>query len=188
MVFGPLPTQPCKKCATPIPTFIVIDGVKRYHRRRKYCFVCNPFDSRAGRTIDGERQRQATHRTCRRCTRRLPVEEFHLTNTQRGYKNSYCKTCQTVRVRTSRQRFKDECIAYKGGKCMECGYDKCRDTLDFHHLGEKEFQLSRYQRCTLTDEVKAELDRCRLLCANCHREVHADPSSFKGFISVGRPT
>jgi len=173
MVFRALPQEPCAKCGEDIPTFILVEGHKRYHRRRKYCFVCNPFGTRTGRTIEGEKQRNAEERTCRRCGHTFPSSEFPTNNTQRGYKNSYCKTCQAKGVRNSRQRFKAECVIYKGGRCESCGYDRCVAALDFHHLGPKEFQLSRYYRCVLNEEVKAELDRCQLLCATCHREAHA---------------
>ena len=64
-------------------------------------------------------------------------------------------------------------IAYKGGKCQMCGYDKCERELEFHHLdpSEKDFGISK----TLTRSVaslKEEVDKCILLCSNCHAEEH----------------
>ena len=181
MAAHPLPPRPCAQCGSDIPTFILVDGHKRYHRGRKYCFTCNPFDTYRGWTIAGAIQRAAPLRTCKRCQGEFPADDFHNCNTKRGYKNSYCKKCQTIRVRTSRQRFKDECIAYKGGKCERCGYDRCRDAFDFHHRDSltKEFQVSRHPRCYLDQGVKDELDKCALLCATCHREAHADASAFR---------
>jgi len=181
MAAHPLPPRPCAQCGKDIPTFILVDGHKRYHRGRKYCFDCNPFDSYRGRTISGALQRDAPIRTCRRCKADLSADDFHTNNRNRGYKNSYCKDCQTARIRRGRQQFKDECIAYKGGRCESCGYDRCRDALDFHHRdpSAKEFKLSKHPRKVLDQTLKDELDKCSLLCSNCHREEHADPNAFR---------
>lgn len=183
MVFKAVSTGICEKCGQPIPVFTVVDGHKRYHRGRRLCFVCFPFRHKKHPWVN---QHGGTHRICRSPhhvgENSLPISDFPMMSTKRGYRNSYCRTCQTIRVRTSRQRFKDECIAYKGGRCEKCGYDRCRDALEFHHLGEKEFQLSRYPLNALNDRVRKELDKCRLVCSNCHREAHAAPESFRASV------
>ena len=72
-----------------------------------------------------------------------------------------------------RQRIKKQCIEYLGGKCENCGYDKCTAALDFHHkdMNEKEFNISGGSLKSF-EKLKPELDKCILLCANCHREIH----------------
>ena len=68
-----------------------------------------------------------------------------------------------------------ELIEYKGGKCECCGYKKNMAALEFHHIHpeEKEFQLdARHLSNTHIDKLKKEIDKCMLLCANCHREIH----------------
>jgi len=74
-----------------------------------------------------------------------------------------------------RRRMKLKAIAYKGGKCLVCGYDRCARALAFHHLdpSEKEFSISAEGACRTWARVQAELDKCALLCGNCHEEVHA---------------
>ena len=64
-------------------------------------------------------------------------------------------------------------VEYKGGKCEICGYDKCVDALEFHHLNpdEKEFGLSNVDTRALSI-LKKEADKCILICSNCHREIH----------------
>jgi hypothetical protein len=66
-------------------------------------------------------------------------------------------------------------IDYKGGKCQICGYNKCLDVLEFHHLNtsEKDFGISQKGYTRSWIKVKIELDKCVMLCANCHREIHA---------------
>ena len=65
-------------------------------------------------------------------------------------------------------------IEYKGGKCVKCGYNKCNAALDFHHLDptQKEFNLGSHGHTRSWERMKVELDKCILLCANCHREIH----------------
>lgn len=76
-------------------------------------------------------------------------------------------------VRQGQDRVRDLKIEY-GGKCSYCGYDKCLDALQFHHLDptEKEFHLGQGRGKKL-ETIKAELDKCVLLCSNCHIEEHA---------------
>lgn len=68
-----------------------------------------------------------------------------------------------------------ELVKSRGGKCKLCGYDRNIAVLEFHHINpdEKEFQLDmRHLSNTSLERLKEEADKCQLLCANCHREVH----------------
>lgn len=79
-------------------------------------------------------------------------------------------------VKTWRQNTKRRMVQSMGGKCVICNYDRCPEALDFHHIDpfQKDFQmgdiLASPQRWTI---IVAELKKCVLLCANCHRELHA---------------
>lgn len=86
-----------------------------------------------------------------------------------------------VEVKTSpssayirRAELKLRCVQYLGGKCEACGYCRCREALEFHHRNPrlKDFSVSRARNMGWV-KIRAELDKCLLLCANCHREVHA---------------
>ena len=87
-----------------------------------------------------------------------------------------CRKCTIDAVDKRRRIIKLKAIEYKGGKCQneECGYSKCVDALEFHHLDpkEKNFSLSKTGFTRGWVEIKTELDKCILLCANCHREAH----------------
>jgi 5-methylcytosine-specific restriction endonuclease McrA len=67
------------------------------------------------------------------------------------------------------------CIDYKGGKCEVCGYSKHPSALEFHHKNpvEKKFEIGDSKNSVSKKVLQKELDKCALLCANCHREVHA---------------
>lgn len=88
----------------------------------------------------------------------------------RGKGKFICKSCVTNRRRFAH---KLKCIEYLGGKCIRCGYNKFAEVLEFHHRNpqEKLFQISG-NHCRKWEDVKTELDKCDLLCANCHREKH----------------
>lgn len=79
---------------------------------------------------------------------------------------------EAIRKRLGRRKLKAEAVRYKGGRCQRCGYDRCLAALVFHHRdrSKKEFHLSLTQKTKL-DSVKGELDKCDLLCSNCHAEV-----------------
>lgn len=64
-----------------------------------------------------------------------------------------------------------------GGCCEICGYDKCIGSLQFHHKDptKKSFKLADIQRNISKygmDVVTLEVQKCKLLCANCHGEYH----------------
>ncbi len=78
-------------------------------------------------------------------------------------------------VARRRKKLREQTVEYKGGKCMFCGYDRYLGALDFHHLNseDKEFGISKDGITRSWKRVKKELDKCILVCSNCHREVHA---------------
>lgn len=95
-------------------------------------------------------------------------------NTDRG--GHYCVRCYSAqRKRERRAEIKHKAIKYKGGSCAKCGYDADISALEFHHVdpSAKEFNISKHALGKPWKEVKQELNKCILLCANCHREVHS---------------
>lgn len=70
-----------------------------------------------------------------------------------------------------RRWLKKVLVESKGGKCEVCGYDRCIRSLQFHHIdpNTKDFDLSRGTYSY--EKMKAEIDKCMLLCANCHGEA-----------------
>jgi hypothetical protein len=86
-----------------------------------------------------------------------------------------CLKCAVDAVQNRRIKLKEMSVEYKGGKCEVCGYDKCKDALDFHHRdpSQKEFGIGVKGYTRAWAKVKEELDKCMLVCANCHRELHS---------------
>jgi len=59
----------------------------------------------------------------------------------------------------------------KSGGCAICGYKKCLSALAFHHVGGS--KVDKVSSLQSISAVRNEIDKCVLLCANCHAEVHA---------------
>lgn len=74
----------------------------------------------------------------------------------------------------NRKKTKAKAIEYLGGKCCLCGYNKCSASLDFHHVdpSTKEFGIGAKGLTRSWEKTKIELDKCILVCKNCHGELH----------------
>ena len=85
-----------------------------------------------------------------------------------------CKKCAAEAVQRRRDKTKELLVEYKGGKCEICGYDRCIGALEFHHINpeEKEFGIGQKGYTRSIEKNKEEVDKCILVCANCHREIH----------------
>ena len=85
-------------------------------------------------------------------------------------------------VTRRRRKLKQMVVDHKGGKCQACGYDKCVWALDLHNIDEstKEFSLSVRGLTRSWEIIKSEADKCILVCANCHREIHS------GLLDIGK--
>lgn len=90
-----------------------------------------------------------------------------------GNLQSYCKKCFNRYCADRWKQRKLDAIAYKGGKCERCGYDKYYGALEFHHLDplQKDCDWNKMRKKKWQD-VLAELDKCICVCSNCHREIH----------------
>ena len=105
---------------------------------------------------------------------RVAVRKMNLKRDKRKYGDRRTYLIDAVQKR--RKRVRTMAIEYKGAKCNNCGYDRCYEAFEFHHLnsGGKDFGISDKGYTRSWTKIKEELDKCVLLCANCHREVHAE--------------
>ena len=154
----------CKKCNTTIPDRIVIDGLQRNLKNRKYCLSCSPFKSHNRQKL--EKNIPILEKTIRNCLNCLKFFVFHR---HKGMTVDLCSACVS---KNRRRQIKIQAVEYKGGKCKTCGYNKCVGAMDFHHINpnEKEFTISN--NAGKWEIIKKELDKCDLLCKNCHSELH----------------
>lgn len=89
-------------------------------------------------------------------------------------------------VAERRRKLKAMIVQYKGGKCILCGYKRCVWAFDLHHkdAGKKDFGLSVRGLTRSWEAIKKEADKCVLVCANCHRELHAGIAQLPEVIRV----
>lgn len=99
-----------------------------------------------------------------------------------GWTRKYCYECSPHEdencshadaVTIKRRSIKQMLIKYKGGACCRCGYDACSRALEFHHMDPecKDFGVSKVLTRSVAS-LKEEVDKCILLCSNCHAEEH----------------
>lgn len=111
---------------------------------------------------------------CPRCGITKDTIEYY-TRKRDGLPGPYCKPCTNEQTLERQKGMKTKCVEYKGGCCQKCGYDKYIGALEFHHLdpSQKDFDISKARSYSF-DKAKEELDKCILVCANCHREIHGE--------------
>lgn len=89
-------------------------------------------------------------------------------------------------VTQRRRKLKKMIIEYKGGQCIICSYHRCNGALDLHHIdsAQKEFGLSVRGLTRSWEKIQAEANKCILVCANCHREIHAGITQLPQVIEI----
>jgi len=168
---------------------------EKYYKDPSYCEFCGTRIEIGENQTPSQAKRKYCSHSCaasatnRSSPKRRPEGKCHqcliAINSTRMYCGAACKSKASYERRKVdpkssvtaviewRRRLKRKAIEHKGGKCEECGYNKCADAMDFHHIDptEKDFQIGGSTRSW--EKVVTELDKCKLLCANCHRELHS---------------
>jgi len=157
----------CEICNGIIPSRIEIDGsMKLLSNHRKFCLQCSPYGNHntSKRPVDKLYQ-------CKFCGEEDPVKMAHKGKGRKAY--NLCKECFNKDNIERGRKKKQYLVEFKGGKCESCGYSKVFSALEFHHLEAKhkdpQFKNMRYWDL---EKAKKELEKCLLLCSNCHREAH----------------
>lgn len=114
---------------------------------------------------------------CKYCKAVQPEENFAVAATINGriYRRQKCKTCKQARQRARRQERCAWLVEYKKTLfCHRCGFADYR-ALDFHHLDpkQKDFSVADFvSRGASLAKIKKEIEKCIVLCSNCHRVEH----------------
>lgn len=163
----------CKLCNEEFPNRININGIIHSINRRKYCLLCSPFGEHNNKQLHIKKTIASGYKICPRCKIEKSIEKFYKRRNGMDFA-SYCKKCTLEEVKNRQVIFKQKCVEYSGGKCKICGYNKYIGALEFHHFNpsKKEFSISNSRQTSFGDRIKKELDKCILVCSNCHKEEH----------------
>lgn len=133
-------------------------------------------------------------RICRRCNKNLPLEKFQDNSSCSFGKTYSCKKCvaentakwhqenkeKRQRDATMRKQLgKIKAVVHFGDRCNKCGdsYPVC--CYEFHHInGEKDGNPSKYFGLK-EERMFAELEKCVMLCSNCHKTEHFGENMLK---------
>lgn len=113
-------------------------------------------------------------RSCRECSKKQDVDKFPSAGIIKGkkYYRYLCVQCYSKTKKSRRHKIRAEYFEIKKGlSCEVCGNDDYR-VLEFDHLDhtQKSFTISEaVSKAKSLDKIKAEIDKCQVLCANCHR-------------------
>jgi len=124
------------------------------------------------RLSKAESIKQSHNPTCKDCEEQLVLEK----NWFRSWASCpiyLCKQCHNADKVNRKTRNKERAIEYLGGKCKDCGEVYIKDVYDFHHRNPKEKDFSIGNSLLYKwEKIEPELDKCDLLCSNCHRIRH----------------
>ena len=151
----------CNNCLNHFLNWKKVGGKHRNLQGRKYCLECSPF---GGHNTRHPATKIIAPICCRRCGKEYEYDR------RKGHQRTLCNSCS---VNSRRFVVKRKAVAYKGGACETCGYNRCAAALVFHHLDptEKEFAISGKHSLSWK-KLRQELDKCVLLCMICHAELH----------------
>lgn len=168
----------CKKCKNKFPNSIKIDGKRRNLQKRRFCLDCSPHLAHNTRDLTKILPGQLLEdgrKLCLKCNQAFTIEKFYFS---KGRYRPYCKTCEIKSAVEAQHQQKQKIVDFKGGQCQKCGYNRCLDALELHHHDPNGKESSIRFTNNSWHKVVKEIEKCELLCANCHREVHKEMRSM----------
>jgi hypothetical protein len=139
---------------------------------------------------------------CSRCRQEKPDQDFAWRRKAKGQRDSYCRPCRaeykqehyaknkkrylrqaTARNRSILEERTDFLHFFTTHPCIDCG-ETDPVVLEFDHLGNKAFAISDGIRGRKWESVLAEMEKCDVVCANCHRRRSMARGNFWRTVSL----
>ena len=133
----------------------------------KTCLTCKTAKllaefSKHGKRVDGKQD------NCKVCACEIAKKWY------KAHKHDPAVAARLAKwTKATKQQLQDEVNQIKReAGCKYCG--ECEACcLDFHHIGKKDRDVSRWVHCKSPKKLYAEIKRCIVVCSNCHRKIHA---------------
>ncbi len=142
--------------------------------------------------LDGEKE-------CRICKEIKPLSLFHKNKSCSQGVTGTCRVCSGKRIkswyyknRIIRQNIENkrnkkrqqEAVDYFGGVCFDCKLNYPNCVFEFHHLDPQQKDMNPSKALTLAKEKAwEELNKCVMLCANCHKIRHFGKEAINATIA-----
>ena len=108
------------------------------------------------------------------------MEDFYSDKSKKDGRYTLCKECKGLRYTSSRKIMLQ--YYYLFGGCVACGYNRCFDCIDFHHIHSEDKDKAISKMATYKEErIRKELLKTVPLCKNCHGEYHTGVGKNKDF-------
>lgn len=145
--------------------------------------VGEQFNPAAQYQIKGRNMRE-----CYKCLTEKKDEYFPWRDKEKGVRRGFCRDCQNAETRKHYRKYREKYLEKSRDakekikqwyeeylstlECSQCG-ENHPAALDFHHLRDKEFNISQAVGDSYSvRRIEAEIEKCIVLCANCHRKHH----------------
>ena len=130
---------------------------------------------------------------CRWCEQEKDESCFAKNKAKKDGLQAYCRSCKKemdskyyssnkdLQLRRVNEKYHADktwvdSIKEKSG-CVVCG-EKDAACLDFHHCAGKDYAISSMLRSYSRESILLEIAKCVVICANCHRKLHASRFSL----------
>lgn len=125
-------------------------------------------------------------KVCTKCKLEKPISKFNKCSSKKDGLQSECKQCHNLLYKsyylTNKDKFRTNSSnrrnnirqflnEIKRNGCSICGENDLA-CLDFHHVRDKKYTISQLIKIENFTKIKAEVEKCIILCANCHRKLH----------------
>ena len=132
----------------------------------KICSTCKAEKERTAFNKN-KAKKDGLSNTCRECSNKTSKDHYNK-NKKDYIKRARIRSNEQVRLnKINVSKIKEE------GHCLHCEEEE-KACLDYHHLRDKDKSISRMVHTGICwERIKREIDKCILVCANCHRKIHA---------------
>lgn len=144
-----------------------------------------------------------TVKICTRCKTKKSFNEFNFKIKSKGTRSAHCKNCSRLYLKEHYSKNKDYYLKKARNRnksiqlvikryvweylnkhrCIDCG-EKDPVVLEFDHIRDKKWEISRMNRTRTLKQVKEEIVKCEVRCANCHRRKTAKQFNWYKFLDA----